>query len=127
MIRAVFFSWGCSEFLHMSCEINLDVTMQLFIERGYLHAPDMEKFNKIESARDNYFRNKIEDYGVWLCNSAWHVLPTIFFKDGTPLLLTCKHHENALIIFKFTAVDATQISHLQFQINFVMLLLNQGL
>ena len=85
--------WGCSEFLHMSFEIDLDLTMQRFIESSYFHTPEMDKFNKIKSDRDDYIRNEIEYYRMWSCNSAWCVLPTIVFKDGTPLILTYKYHD----------------------------------
>ena len=47
MMPNVLCPWGCSEFLHMSCEIDLDITMLSFIESGCFHAPDMDEFNKI--------------------------------------------------------------------------------
>ena len=84
--------WGCSEFLHMSGKIDLDTMIRRFIERSCFCDPGMEKFNKVEYFRDDFIRPKQEDHGMWLCNPTWRVLPTLVFKDCTPVVLPCKDH-----------------------------------
>ena len=66
--------------------------MQRFIECGYLHDPEMDEYNKIEPALYYHIKTEIEDHDMWLRNPAWLVLPEIFFKDGTALVIACRKH-----------------------------------
>ena len=74
--------------------------MQRFIKRGYLHGPDMDEFNKIESARDNHIRNEIEDHAMLLSNPVCRALPVIVFKDVTLLMIAYKDHIKDIDHFK---------------------------
>ena len=35
----------------------------------------------------------MDDYDAWLFNPKWKNVPSIVFKNDTPLILTCKDHE----------------------------------
>ena len=99
LIPTVLCPWGCSEFLHSTGKLDLDVILQRYFQKTYLHVSDLNKFSKVIAARDDYIRDKIEDYDNLLLNPKWKVLPTIAFIDGNPRVFTCKDHNDGNIKF----------------------------
>ena len=52
-----------------------------------------DKLDTVEYARNDYLRDSVEDYEVWLLNKDWLPLPTIrLSKENGPLILTCRFH-----------------------------------
>lgn len=92
LLPTVLCPWGCSEFLHMSGKLDLVSLIQRFIQKCIVSEPDVEKIELVDSARDDYIRDSIDEYDEWLHNDSWKVRPTIVFSDGTPVILSCKDH-----------------------------------
>ena len=47
----------------------------------------------MEYTRNDYIWESNNYYDMWLHNTDWEVLPTIYFVDGYPRVLTCKDHD----------------------------------
>ena len=56
--------------------------IQRFIQKCNLYIVDVSKLSKIKHMRDDYLRESNIEYDMWLHNSDWKVLPTIYFVDG---------------------------------------------
>ena len=54
----------------------------------------------------DYLQESNNDYDMWIHNHDWKVLPTIYFVDGYPCVLTCKYHDGVYVIwYRFIVVD----------------------
>ena len=85
--------WGCSEFIHKVGSADLDTVIQRFIKKCNLSIFDVSILSKIKHTHDDYLQESNNDYDMWLHNPDWKVLPTIYFVDGYPRVLTCKDHD----------------------------------
>ena len=95
LLPTVLCPWGCSEFLHCVGFLDIDTIMQRFIEKCDLSIVDAKKkLSKVVHTRDDFIRDSIDDYDMWLCNLNWQILPTVVFVNGYPRVLTCKDHDN---------------------------------
>jgi hypothetical protein len=93
LLPTVLCPWGCSEFIHSTGYLDVDTVLQRFFQKCNLSVISASKLSKVEHARDDYFRESINEYDVWLYNPDWKVLPTIVFVKGYPRILTCKDHD----------------------------------
>ena len=57
---------------------------------------DTDESAKVEPAYDDYIHENIRDYGKWLENVSWRVIPTIVMKDVAPLNSIAKIMEEDL-------------------------------
>ena len=84
--------WVCSEFIHKFGYVDLDNVIKRSIQKYNLSIDDVSKLSKIEHTQDDYLQKSNNDYGTWLHNTDWKVLPTISFVDVYPRVLACKDH-----------------------------------
>ena len=84
--------WGCSEFIHHVGYLEIESVLQQFIQKCNISVIDTDKLSKVEHSRDDFVRESLEDYNMWLYNHNWKILPTIVFVNGYPRVLTCKDH-----------------------------------
>ena len=85
--------WGCSDFIHTVVSVDLDIVIQQFIQKYNLSIVDVSKLTKIEHTRYEYLQESNDEIDMWLHNPDWKVLPTIYFVDVYPRVLTCKDHD----------------------------------
>ena len=86
--------WGCSEFLFKTGYMKLELIYQRFFPKCKLVETDANELATIDPARDDFIRDKFEDYDLWLYNPNWRILPSTSFKDGHPQIMTCHDHNN---------------------------------
>ena len=99
LMPCVLCPWGCSEFLHCSGHIPLDVIFQRYLSQHIIKKTFTNQLHsyvdKVEYARNDYLRKSSSDYEYWLLNKEWYILPTIQMtqKHG-PVVLTCRWHNH---------------------------------
>ena len=96
--------WGCSEHLFLGTFIPIDIIFQRYFRKyefkRIIKDLDMKYFslnislNSTFSARDDYFRDCIDDYENILLNPDWKVLPSIHFIEGSPFFISYSKHKN---------------------------------
>ena len=80
--------WGCLEFNNKVGYVDLGTVIQQFIQKWNLSIVDISRWSKIEQTRDDYLRESNNYYDMWLHNPDLKLLPTIYFVDGYPCVLT---------------------------------------
>lgn len=88
----VFCPWEYSKFIHHVGYLDIETVLQQFIQKCKLSVIDSDKRLKVEHSRDDFVRESLDDYDMWLYNCNWKILPTIVFVNGYPRVLTCKGH-----------------------------------
>ena len=85
--------WGCSEYMHRSGFISLDLVIQRYMPTINLQLiSNVEKNGLLFSSRDDYIRKNDENDCI-LLNPLWKVTPKIEnTKDLGPQVLTCGDH-----------------------------------
>ena len=58
--------WGCTKYIHMAGNIQMDIVIQSFLRKELLAIPNYhEKFWCVNSCRENYIHDI--KYESWLC------------------------------------------------------------
>ena len=80
-------------------QIPYDLILQRYLRKYILKKVYTDKFydrlESVEYARNDYLRDSMNDYDMWLLNKEWLVTPTIRLtnKQG-PVILTCRSRHN---------------------------------
>lgn len=93
LLPVVLCPWGCTDFMHRCGYISFEAMYQRVLRKVNLNLRNIDEYIKCMSVRDDFVRSNIEDYDVLLYNTDWKVLPSICFKDNTPMFLTCRFHD----------------------------------
>ena len=93
LLPTVLCPWGCSEFLHRSAFLDIDIVFQRFLPKCIIKIwNDKKKLLKVKSCRDDYIRF-YDEYDMWLLNSNWKVMPSITFVNNQgPRIMVCRDH-----------------------------------
>lgn len=84
--------WGCSEFYHRCGVLNFESVYQRYFPKVLLHLKSYDDFDKVVSAREDFFRESHNEYDKLLLNPKWTVKPSVGIIDGTPCFLCCRFH-----------------------------------
>ena len=86
--------WDCSEFIHKTGQLPIDVVMARFLPKCIINiVTTSKKSSNVASCRDDFIREETDDYDRILLNPAWRVMPKIaFVTDFGPVVLTCRNH-----------------------------------
>ena len=89
--------WGCTEFCHRSAHANFGQLIQHHLRKVELNFPSgkyVKELYLIETSRNDYLRDSLEDYDTVLMNDKWKVRPTVELVDGKGLsIMVCRYHE----------------------------------
>ena len=94
LIPTILCPWGCSEYLHRSGKLPIDIILQRFVSKvNLILIHDTDDCVKVFSARDDFIREDPSDYDNILLNPKWKVCPKWCFTDEGPFILTCGDHD----------------------------------
>ena len=95
LMPTVLCPWGESEYIHKCGKVPFDSILQRFLPKCIIKksSPSID-YQKVDSSRDDYVRESIDQYDVLLLNPSWRVLPSISFIEGKgPHVMTCREHD----------------------------------
>ena len=80
---SVLYLWGCTEYIHKYGYVSMDSVIQRFMRKSCLSmSNDHSTYTFIESAREDYLRNDVDDYEFHLYNPDWTPRPCIAFAEN---------------------------------------------
>ena len=90
--------YGCSAFIFRHRKVAIDIILQKFLRKSFISKCILDKhaIKFVETVRDDFIRD-YDDYDCWLLNDDWKILPSIYFDEGVPYVMTCDEHDHGSI------------------------------
>ena len=79
--------WGESEYIHKCGKVPFYSILQKYLPKYIIRKSSPSNgYQNVDSSHDDYVRESINQYDVFLLNPSWRVIPSILFIEGPSFL-----------------------------------------